>query len=524
VAESRGLAAVQQSPAMPWSELDTAAVARTLAQIAEQPDDVADAYFERREEVELPPEDDAPGLRIWREEGFAVRLLRGQRTWMASRDGIAERPFAEALRQVARALPPVGYPEPRLRAMPVPSGDSGPGGASGASGAAGAAGAGGAAGAAGAAGAGGAMRAARGGSAAGTPVASAAAGARGAGGFADLAHELRDFPQAVARAIRAHHVGIPVRLTLRRHRRWLQVVGSRLVPEPQSEAFYSCVLESQWGRHGALLSRLDAAAAEQVAAAAVGLFRARNAAAPASFHGVAVLAPAAVAVLLHEAVAHALEADTLARGGRPEAAIGLALAAPCLDVLDDPAAAPAEVRRTSDDEGLPVSRRWLLRRGAVEQPLADTAWSRLAPALVPGAGRRGSRHLPPGPRSTHLELLPGDAAESDLLSQANGGLHLPAASRGGLDALSGEFTLRFPYGRRIRRGALAEPVGPCLLRGQVADLLARATAVGRDTVAAGAGWCAKGGQKLPVWATAPALRLEGVAVEADATFSAPSSR
>jgi len=199
---------------MPWSELDTAAVARTLAQIAEQPDDVADAYFERREEVELPPEDDAPGLRIWREEGFAVRLLRGQRTWMASRDGIAERPFAEALRQVARALPPVGYPEPRLRAAPVPSGDSGPGGASGASG---------------------------------------AAGAAGAAGFADLAHELRDFPQAVARAIRAHHVGIPVRLTLRRHRRWLQVVGSRLVPEPQSEGFYSCVLESQWGRHGALL-------------------------------------------------------------------------------------------------------------------------------------------------------------------------------------------------------------------------------------------------------------------------------
>jgi len=468
---------------MPWSELDTAAVARTLAQIAEQPDDVVDAYFERREEVELPPEDDAPGLRVWREEGFAVRLLRGQRTWMASRDGIAEQPFAEALRQVARALPPVGYPEPRVSA--ATSSSVGPFGGSGASGAS------------------------------RTPGTFGAASAAGTSGDV-LAHELREFPQAVARAIRAHHVGIPVRMTLRRHRRWLQVVGSRLVPEPQSEAFYSCVLESQWGRHGALLPRLDAVAAEQVAAAAVGLFRARNASAPAAFRGVAVLAPAAVAVLLHEAVAHALEADTLARGGRPEAAIGLALAAPCLDVLDDPAAAPPEVRRTSDDEGLPVSRRWLLRRGAVEQPLADTAWSRLSPALLPGAGRRGSRHLPPGPRSTHLELLPGDAAESDLLAQANGGLHLPAASRGGLDALSGEFTLRFPHGRRIRRGALAEPVGACILRGQVADLLARATAVGRETVAAGAGWCAKGGQKLPVWATAPALRLEGVAVEADA--------
>ncbi len=440
---------------MPWSELDTAAVARALSQIAEQPEDVVDAYFERREEVELPPEDEAPGPRVWREEGFAVRLLRGRRVWLASRDGIAERPFAEALRQVARALPSVGYPEPQVRAVP-PEGREEP------------------------------------------------------------ARELREFPGAVARAIRAHHVGIASRLTLRRHRRWLQVVGPRLVPEPQSESFYSCVVESAWGRCGALLPRLDAAAAEEVAAAAVALFRARHAAPPAALHGVVVLAPAAVAVLLHEAVAHALEADTLARGGRPEAALGLALAAPCLDVLDDPAAAPAEVRRTSDDEGLPVSRRWLLRRGEIEQPLADTAWSRIAPALLPGAGRRGSRHLPPGPRSTHLELLPGGSTQGDLLSQAGGGLYLSAASRGGLDPLSGEFTLRLPHGRRIRRGALGEPVGACTLRGQVADLLARATAVGQEVLPAGAGWCAKGGQKLPVWATAPALRLEGVTVEADA--------
>jgi predicted Zn-dependent protease len=442
-------------------ELDTAAVARALAQIAEQPEDVVDAYFERRDEVELAPEDDSPGLRQWREEGFAVRLLRGGRTWLASRDGLDERQFAEALRQVARALPSVGYPEPRLCAAPPAETFTPDSGRSG------------------------------------------------------LAHELRDFSQAVARTVRAHHAGFPVRLTLRRHRRWLQVVGPRLVAPAQSESFYSCAVESPWGRCGALLPRLDAAAAEEVGGAAVALFRARHAAPPAALLGIAVLGPAAVAVLLHEAVAHALEADTLACGGRPEAAIGLALGAPCLDVLDDPAAAPPEVRRTADDEGMPVSRRWLLRRGAVEQPLADTAWSRLSPALLPGAGRRGSRHLPPGPRSTHLELLAGDSSDGDLLAQANGGLYLPAASRGGLDPLTGELTLRLRHGRRIRRGALAEPVGACVLRGQVADLLGRAVAAGKQTLAAGAGWCAKGGQKLPVWATAPALRLEGVAVEAD---------
>ncbi|HEY4590140.1 MAG TPA: metallopeptidase TldD-related protein, partial [Thermoanaerobaculia bacterium] len=246
----------------------------------------------------------------------------------------------------------------------------------------------------------------------------------------------------------------------------------------------------------------------------VALFRARQAPPPAPFRGPVVLAPHTVAVLLHEAVAHALEADTLAQGGNPEAAVGVAMAAPCLDVLDDPASAPEGARRTTDDEGAAAVRRWLLRGGVVEQPLADALWARTSPVFLPGAGRRGTRHLPPGPRSSHLEILPGEASEADLLAGAAEGLFLPEASRGALDPLTGEFALHLPYARRFRRGALAETVGPCVLRGRVADLLTRVAAVGSQAKPAGAGWCAKGGQKLPVWATAPALRLEDVEVVA----------
>ncbi|MDP9121144.1 MAG: hypothetical protein M3O15_07215, partial [Acidobacteriota bacterium] len=183
---------MQKSSAMPWSELDTSAVARTLSQIAEQPDDLVDAYFERREEIELGPEDQAPGLRVWREEGFAVRLLREGRTWLASRDTIAGRSFAEALRQVARAFPQASYPEPLLRTA--------------------------------------------------------------ATGPPDEPREMTDFPALLARSVRAHHVGFPLRVTVRRHRRWVQVVGVRLVPAPEAETFYSCTVESAWGRYGALLT------------------------------------------------------------------------------------------------------------------------------------------------------------------------------------------------------------------------------------------------------------------------------
>jgi len=440
---------------MPFSALDTAAVARTLSQIAEKPEDVVDAYFERKEDVELAPEGEGPGLRVWREEGFAIRLVRDGRTWLATRDAVDSRPFAEALRQVARALPSATYPEPALQSGPV------------------------------------------------EPVA---------------APELFDFPGAVTRAVRSHHVGFPLRITVRRHRRWVQVVGPRLVPGAESELFYSVQAEMAWGRHGALFPRLDAAAAEGTAAAIVALFRARQASPPAPFKGAAVLSPAVVAVLLHEGVAHALEADVLAQGGNPEAAVGVAMAAPGLDVLDDPGAAPEGVRRTTDDEGSPVLRRWLLRGGIVEQPLADALWARTSPVLVPGAGRRGSRHLPPGPRSSHLELLPGTADEADLLAGEDPhapALYLPEASSGALDPLTGELSLHLPFARRLRGGALVETIGPCVLKGRVADLLTRVTAIGNTSVAAGAGWCAKGGQKMPVWATAPAIRLEQVDLTPD---------
>src|SRR5436305_1228037 len=352
---------------MPFSKLDTAAVARTLSQIAEHPDDVVDAFFERREEVELAPEGDAGGLRAWREEGFAVRLVREGLTWMASRDAIEARPFAEALRQVARAISAASYPEPTLEVGPP------------------------------------------------DPVA---------------APELLDFPGLLSRAVRAHHVGFPLRVSVRRHRRWVQVVGPRLVAGAESESFYSCMVESSWGRYGTLLPRLSGGAAEEIAATTVALFRARQALPPAPFRGPVVLAPHTVAVLLHEAVAHALEADTLAQGGNPEAAVGVAMAAPCLDVLDDPSSAPEGVRRTTDDEGAAAVRRWLLRGGIVEQPLADALWARTSPVFLPGAGRRGTRHLPPGPRASHPGLreagsLPPagpDAGHRDRLHQPGAGL------------------------------------------------------------------------------------------------------
>lgn len=435
---------------MSFAALQTLPIARSLAQIADREDDVADVYLERIEEVGVVDDGVAGSLEVRREEGFAVRLTRGDRTWLAARDGFDGEQFARALRQAGRAQPMASYTVPQLELPPVHEPVSAP--------------------------------------------------------------EVLAFGELVRRALKERLVAFPLVIETRRHDREMQVVGTRLVPDSERELFYSCRVRLPWGSYGSLLPELGETAAEEVADSLVASFRGHRAPRPEAGEWSVVLGPAATAVFLHEAVAHALETDTLALGGPPEAAIGVQLGSTELNVLDDPGGAPEPVRRTTDDEGMPVMRRWLLHQGRVRQPLADLFAARTSSDLTPGAGRRSNRFSPPVPRSTHLELLAGSHSLAELLALCDGGLYLPEAVRGSLDPHTGAFRLSLPYGQRIRSGRVDEIVGPVELRGRVAELLGAVVGVGVEARAAGAGWCAKGGQRVPVWATAPAVALENVEV------------
>lgn len=101
----------------------------------------------------------------------------------------------------------------------------------------------------------------------------------------------------------------------------------------------------------------------------------------------------------------------------------------------------------------------------------------------------------------------------DLLAEADRGLYFTEVSNGRLDPLSGRFTIFLPYGRRINAGSVGDLVGPCKLSGTVSGLLSGIDAVGRDLESAGAGWCAKNGLKLPVWASSPAVRIGAAEVK-----------
>lgn len=434
-----------------FSEADASAVGRCLAQVADETTDIADLFLERRHELELRPEEAGPGIVERRDEGLAVRLVRDGHTYLAARDGFEEGALKSALREVARVVPVSAYLVPKL----VPAGPP----------------------------------------------------------EERVRDELESFPSRVRREVREQHAAFESQLRVARHRRRVQLVGRRLVPETQTEEFFSLAFSTPWGRFGTLVPDLDDECVRTVARSLVDRFHARAAAPVADFSGPIVLGPAATAVLLHEAVAHALEIDTLVLSGRPEAALGVSLGSDLLDVLDSPADMPPALSRETDDEGLPVLRRWLLQKGRVSQPLADRFHAGRSPHLMPGAARRASRHLPPVPRSTHLELVPGDHDLKQLLAGVKG-VFFSEISSGNLDPLSGELVVEFPYGRHFRAGRLGDWVGKCTLRGKASEVLNAVEAVGDESEFAGAGWCAKAGHRLPVWATCPHLRLAGLEISA----------
>ena len=426
---------------------DVSTLTDALARLPVHPGQHAEAFFERLETVELLPGGTHDRLRLRREQGLSVRRIEAGASRLASTDAISGYTFASCCDRVTGTAGSIG-PAPKIRIGRWP------------------------------------------------PLRMA---------------EIERAERQLEKAVNRRRVGFPMEVTVRRHRRQVQVIRGQVSAPSQFEEYSSLRVKTPWGVWGGLLPSLADEDLDPVATCLVDRLRSRNLPQHADTPSVIVLGPCAAAVMLHEVVAHALEADTLALTGAPESVVGLKLGEVHLDVLDDPRLAPDGCGRFSDDEGTAVIARWLLRRGRVRQPLADLAWASRYRRLIPGAARRANRHLLPGPRTTHLELLPSDLPETELFQEAAGGLYIGEFESGTLNPFDGGCVLRAPCARRIGASGPVDYVGPVEIRSRTVDLLAAVTAVGDRPLAAGAGWCAKGGSLLPVWARSPSVRLEGLA-------------
>ncbi len=223
-----------------------------------------------------------------------------------------------------------------------------------------------------------------------------------------------------------------------------------------------------------------------------------------------LLAPAAAAVLLHEAIGHALEGDLVLDGGRhPLHQAGVRVGDPGFDLVDDPTRKELPGAFSADDEGTPAHRTVLVENGAVVGVLADRT---SAPRLGVRAGnaRRSSVHAWPRPRVSNLVVEGAEVAPEPAREEA--ALEIESVRAGSLELRSGELRLVSRVAWQLRHGRRVRALGPFVLAGRVERIVPRLRVAGPAEVCGEPGWCGKGGEIVPVGAVAPWLLVDGLEV------------
>jgi hypothetical protein len=226
-------------------------------------------------------------------------------------------------------------------------------------------------------------------------------------------------------------------------------------------------------------------------------------------HHVAVLAPAAAAVLFHELLAHPLEGDLLQRSASPLAARhGERLFPLPVDVDDDPLLPHLPGSFTIDDEGVDAHRRPLVRSGVLVGMLCDRA-SAAALGGTAGSARRAGVHSPPRPRVSNL-LVHAAAGPADELRGA-ASIEIASLSAGTVEPRTGIVSLAVRSAWALRQGRRTHSLAPFALAGTLPAVLAGIKALaGPGEATAEPGWCSKDGEVVPTGAVAPWVLLAGM--------------
>ena len=216
-------------------------------------------------------------------------------------------------------------------------------------------------------------------------------------------------------------------------------------------------------------------------------------------------------VLVHEAVGHPLEADTIAKKvGAFTGKLGEKVANSVFTMVDDGTLPNFRGTTNFDDEGTPMKKNILIRNGVLEKFMTDILSARQLNMERTGNGRRESfRHIPI-PRMTNTFIEKGEDRPEDIIASTKSGIYVKSLSGGSVNPITGifNFTCREVY--LIEGGKITKPVKGATLTGSCMDIISNIDAVG-DDLAFGPGICGKG-QMAEVTAGQPTVRLRGMNV------------
>lgn len=227
-----------------------------------------------------------------------------------------------------------------------------------------------------------------------------------------------------------------------------------------------------------------------------------------------LLSEGTAGAFMHELIGHLTEADLVASGLSPLAALdGAEICPPSISIADDPRNFELPGSFSCDDEGVAAQLMTLVQDGVLTGWLCDQSGARLL-RRPPGRGRRASWTAPPVARMSNIIVAPGSEDPESIERGLPHGLLVTSLGGATIDAGSGQLVLRVEEGFEIRNGRRRRPLAPLHLTGPVVALLTKIDpAVGNDPKPDWRlGWCIKNGHPIPTGSEAPSLLIHGLEV------------
>jgi PmbA protein len=160
---------------------------------------------------------------------------------------------------------------------------------------------------------------------------------------------------------------------------------------------------------------------------------------------------------------------------------GETIAAPAVDIVDDPTDARAFGAATHDSEGLPTRRNELINGGVLQGFLHNVYTGRRSGRGSTASAVRGGYSSGPGVGVRALTLRPGARAPEALLASVPSALYVQSVSglHSGTNPVSGDFSVG-AVGLMVRDGAFAEPVREVTVASTLQRMLLDVTEVASD--------------------------------------------
>lgn len=218
-------------------------------------------------------------------------------------------------------------------------------------------------------------------------------------------------------------------------------------------------------------------------------------------------------VIFHEACGHALEATSVADDASVfTGKLGQAIAAPCVNAVDDGSIANEWGSARYDDEANPTRRNQLIKDGILSSYLVDRLGQAKMGIPANGCGRRESYKFAPTSRMSNTYLEAGPHTLEALIASVDKGIYCRRMGGGSVNPATTDFNFAVAEAYLIENGRLGKPLKNATLIGKGSDIIQNIDMVANNLDIGGTGMCGSSSGSVPANVGQPAIRVGGLVV------------